>query len=139
MIDRPQRTLAQPLGQLRRIHPVALVALPLLPVPIAHHHASHVRLQQVVQPLCLGAFLKGHMHRATKPAKEFHDRLPFRIQDRSLNQPPAFVSHRHHRGCLMHIQPDILCITLHESRSLVWFLCLGRLQGNTKGRALNIR
>jgi len=39
----------------------------------------------------------------------------------------------------VNVQRDILGSPFHESRSLLWITGPGRLHGNSKGRALNMR
>jgi hypothetical protein len=54
-------------------------------------------------------------------------------------RPPALVPVGGHRSCLVDVQRHILHRSLQESRSVLWSVGLGRLQGSSKGRAFNLR
>ena len=139
MIDHAQPAAAELLGQLIGIDLIGLVPLPRRCAAIADYDSIHQRRQQVVQPLGLGAFLEGDMHRAAHPAHELRDRAAVGRQHAPRDHPSALFPHRRTRSCLVHVQRDILGSPFHESRSLLWSTGLGRLHGNSKGRALNMR
>jgi len=139
VIDRAQRAATQQLGELVGIDLIPLVALVRRSAPIAHNDPIDERRQQLVQPLRLGAFLEGDMPGSTHPADELREGASVGGHHTPGDHPPAFLPHRRHRGCLVNVQRDILGSPFHESRSLLWATGLGRLHGNSKGRALNMR
>jgi hypothetical protein len=140
VIEAAEPTAEQVIGEPLGVPVVSLVALLLLAPPIAHHHPGDPRLQQVIEPLRLGAFLEGDVHRATNAAEELDDRLLLRGKDASRQHTATLLSHCRHRACLVNIQPNILRRALHESRSSVGSMVRPRrLHGTIKGRALNMR
>ena len=139
MPHRLERTEAQSFGQTVRVEPVVLIRLLALSADVAHDHPRGVGHQQVVQPLRLGPFLKDDVHSAAHAAEELDGRRRLRRHDGPRDHPSVFLPDRGHRHCLVDVQRDILGGPFHESRSLLWITGLGRLHGNSKGRALNMR
>ncbi|MEK7668310.1 MAG: hypothetical protein AAB409_06650, partial [Gemmatimonadota bacterium] len=135
VIDRPQPAASEQLGELVGIDLIPLVPPSGLPPPVAHEDPSDERGEQIVQPLRLGPFLQGDVHGTAHPAEELDDRRLGRRHNGPRDHPPAFLPHRSHGGCLVHIQRDILRRSLPESPSLLWSTGLGRLHGSSKGRA----
>jgi hypothetical protein len=69
--------------------------------------------------------------------RESEDALPERWSAKAAEE--LREQDRRQRGCLMHIERDILGGAFHESRSLLWSTDLRQLHGSSKGRALNMR
>jgi hypothetical protein len=139
VIDRAQPAAAEELGELVGIDLIPLVPLPRRPAPITDDDPMHQRRQDVVQPLRLGPFLEGHVHRAAHPADKLREGRTVGRQHAPGDHPPALLPHRGHRSCLVDVQRDILDCPFHESRSLLWTTGLGQLHGSSKGRTLNMR
>jgi hypothetical protein len=87
VIDAAEPAAEPVIRELLGIAVVSLVALLLLAAPVAHHHPVDSRLQQVVQPPRLRAFLEGDVHRPPDPAEQLEDRLFPRGKDASRQDP----------------------------------------------------
>jgi transposase len=63
--------------------------------------------------------VQSDVDRATHAQEERHQRRRLGRQQTPGDHPPALLAHRGDRGCLVHIETDILRAPLHEGRSLV--------------------
>ena len=75
MVDRLQSIQSELFGQPIGVDPIPLVSRSRSVLHVTHHYALGVWLQQVVQPLRLGAFLERHMHRPADALDQGNDRL----------------------------------------------------------------
>jgi hypothetical protein len=119
VVDRSQRAAQQVLGDLIGINEVAFVARSLLTSAVTDDHPMDLRLQEIVQPLRLGAFLEGDVHTAAHRAEELEERHFLGRHDRTGEDASAFLSDRGDGSCLMHVESYILGGAFHEGRSWV--------------------
>jgi hypothetical protein len=108
VIDGPEPSTAQQLGQLVGVRLIALVAVGRLATPIAHEDTIDDRHQEIVQPLRQGALLERDMDRARMPRNHSTIAAASVGKNRSCDHLSRLLSHHRHRGCLVHIEPDIL-------------------------------
>lgn len=54
------------------------------------------------------AFFEGHVDGPAHPAEELDEGVRFGREQRAGDHPACLFAHRGQRGCLMHIEPDIL-------------------------------
>jgi len=85
-----------------------LISLLLFPAAIAHDDAMHHGPQQIMEPLRLRAFLEGDVNRPPHAPEVLHQRGCLRRQHAAREHTPAFLAHRRHCSCLMHVEADIL-------------------------------
>ena len=141
VVDAAQATVTELPRQLVGIDLIALVAPFRFAPPVAHHDTVRHGLQDVVEPLGLGALLEGYGDGSPHASQEARQGGFVRGHDLARDHTPGGVPHRDDRRCLVHIQPHILRCAFHESRSLLGPFS-GPLRpplGTPKGRALKIR
>jgi hypothetical protein len=74
---------------------------------VAHDDLVDERHREIMQPLRLRAFLEHDMNLAAHPTEGGAQGRRFRCYDRAGHYVPRLVANRDHRGCLMHVKPDI--------------------------------
>ena len=77
---------------------------------IAHQNAVDNGREQIVQPLRLRAFLERDVNGAAHAAEALDDRARVGRDDRARDHAPGLLAHGGHRGCLVHIEADILVV-----------------------------
>ena len=69
-----------------------------------------MRLEEIVQPRCAGAFFAGHVQASAQSVNKLQNRCCFRLEDGfHQNLAGRIKNHRRDR-CLMDIQPNILSV-----------------------------
>lgn len=134
-----QRPDPQSLRQQVGIDLVVLVDQFLLPSHVANDDSLSDRLQQIVQPLRLRAFLERDVHPRPLAANQSDDGLRLRRHRRLEHDRPRLIPCRRHGRCLVHVQTEIMNpLILHGSRPFLSF-GLRTIQTYKKGRAFNMR
>jgi hypothetical protein len=96
MVDRLEIVEAQPLAEFASIDLVTLVALfeQWDLAWIADQNLGNMRLEQVVEPGCPGAFLEGHEQAAAQSTEELQKRRGFGFQDGFHDNFALGIHHR---------------------------------------------
>jgi hypothetical protein len=114
MVDRRERSIAQQLGQLARINPVALIARFQQSVlaGIAHRNLGYIRLEQVVQPGGPGSFFQGDQQVSAQPVDKLQNGGGLGFQNGFHHHLAGGIHDRHRDRVFVDVHVDVLG-TLH--------------------------
>src|SRR5947209_10950306 len=110
VIDRPEKSGPQQLGQLPPIDAVTLAAFfqQSIPAGVAHHDLRDVRLQQVVQPSRPGPFFKGDVQAPAESLDKLENGAGLGFEDGFHHQLAGRIQDRDRDRFLVNIHADIL-------------------------------